>query len=120
MTEKPKLLGVVNWRTTWTSFAAAFTGLLTILAMMPYELGAVADLFPHEWKARIVIVGAAATFILRCINGAAQKDAHVAGNGTLTEPHKVSRNDGTNLVLPPDDSPEDEKPFVDITGPRPQ
>lgn len=48
-----------------TNIAAAFTSLLTVLAIVPYELGAIATIIPPAWKAPIAIAAALSTAILR-------------------------------------------------------
>lgn len=64
-----------HWRTTLTGYATAITGLLTILAAAPYELGDLASIIPPEYKARLFAVGAVATFLLRIIRGHVTSDA---------------------------------------------
>lgn len=73
-----------NWRTTLSAFGAAIFGLLTVVAALPYDLGAVANIFPPEWKANIAIAGAICTTILKVINGICQKDKSVTG-GTVQQ-----------------------------------
>lgn len=51
-----------------TNIAAAFTSLLTVLAIVPYELGALATIIPPDWKAPIAAVGVLATAILRVLH----------------------------------------------------
>lgn len=76
-----KFLGA-NWRTTASAIGAGITSLLTILAALPLELGEVATIIPAEWKAKVVVAGAAATLILRIVNGMVQKDRSVTGGTT--------------------------------------
>lgn len=73
-----------NWRTTVSGIGAAIFGFLTILAALPYELGAVANIFPPQWKVRIALYGAIAAAILKVWNSIAQKDKKVTG-GTVQQ-----------------------------------
>lgn len=50
--------------------ASAFTSALTILAVVPYQLGDLGTLIPPKWKSTVVIVGLIATTLLRSINAA--------------------------------------------------
>ena len=50
-----------------TQAAAALTSLLILLALAPYELGAVSTVIPPDWKAPIAITAALATAILRVL-----------------------------------------------------
>jgi hypothetical protein len=64
-----------NWKTTFSGIAGTLTSALTVIAALPYQLGDLATLVPPEWKARVVVLGLAATTILRIINSIVQKDA---------------------------------------------
>ena len=78
-----KILGA-NWRTSLSAFGTAIFGLLTVVAALPYDLGAVANIFPVEWKANIAIASALAAAILKVVNGMVQKDKNVVG-GTVQQ-----------------------------------
>lgn len=64
-----------NWRTTLSGWGFALSGLLAALAAAPYELGAVAEIVPPEWKPVIFKVSAVAAFLLKLINASVAKDA---------------------------------------------
>lgn len=64
-----------------TSILSALTAFLTILAALPYELGAVADVFPPEVKKYVAIIGSIATVVLRLV-----KQAQVAPPVAVTLP----------------------------------
>ena len=55
-------------RINWRALAAALTSALTILAVIPYQLGDLGTIIPPKWKATLVIVGLVATILLRSIN----------------------------------------------------
>lgn len=76
-----KLIGA-NWKTTVSATGAGLFSLLTILAALPYELGEIATIIPPAWKAKVAMISAAATLILRIINGLVQKDRNVTGGTT--------------------------------------
>lgn len=48
-------------------YGAIVMSLLTALAAAPYTLGEVATIIPPDWKAKIFVVSAIATVILRII-----------------------------------------------------
>lgn len=68
-----------NWRTSISGIGAALFGLLTMIAALPYDMGALADIFPPAWKAKIAIAAALATLGLKWWNAIAQKDKTVTG-----------------------------------------
>lgn len=51
----------------YIKIASVITGGLTMISVAPYELGQVADVFPPQVKKWAVILGTAATVILRII-----------------------------------------------------
>lgn len=51
----------------YVKIASVITGGLTMLSVAPYELGNVADIFPPELKKWTMILGTAATVILRIV-----------------------------------------------------
>lgn len=48
-------------------YGAIVMSLLTALAAAPYTLGEVATIIPPDWKAKVFVVSAIATMILRVI-----------------------------------------------------
>lgn len=52
----------------WTKLSAALASFVTVLAMMPYELGQIATVFPPAWKPYLTVIGALATVFLRLYN----------------------------------------------------
>lgn len=48
-------------------YGSIIMSLLTALAAAPYTLGEVATIIPPHWKAKVFVVGAIATLILRVI-----------------------------------------------------
>jgi hypothetical protein len=68
-----------NFRTTLTGIGAAVFSLLTILAALPYETGALANIFPIEWKPKIFAASAIAAVILKIWNSVVMKDKAVTG-----------------------------------------
>lgn len=75
-----------NWRTTLSGVGAAFFGLLSILAVAPYQLGELATFIPPEWKARVLVVSAVSAFILRLWNANVAKDARDTPAAPPTSP----------------------------------
>lgn len=71
-----------NWQTTISGVGAGIMFLLTVVAAMPYELGAIADLFPPSVKGKLAAWAAAATAILKIWNAIAQKSKNVTGGDT--------------------------------------
>ena len=65
----------MNWKTTLSGTLAAIVATLTVLAALPYSLGEIAEIFPDEWKPKIVTVGLLATLVLRIINAIQTQDA---------------------------------------------
>jgi hypothetical protein len=55
-------------------YGAIVMSLLTALAAAPYTLGEVATIIPPHWKAKIFVVSAIATVILRIIRDNVQLD----------------------------------------------
>lgn len=55
-------------------YGAIVMSLLTALAAAPYTLGEVATIIPPHWKAKIFVVSAIATVILRIIRDNVQSD----------------------------------------------
>lgn len=51
----------------WIKIASDVTAALTMLSLIPYELGQVADVFPPELKKWAVILGTGSTVILRVV-----------------------------------------------------
>jgi hypothetical protein len=51
------------------AYVDAITYALTTLAILPYTLGAEANLLSPEWKSRIAIVGLIAGTILKAVRG---------------------------------------------------
>lgn len=68
-----------SWRSSLSAIGVAIMGLLTALAAAPYQLGDVATIIPPEWKAKLFLGSAIATFILKIINGRMTKDTVVSG-----------------------------------------
>lgn len=96
-----KLFGA-NWKTTLSGIGAAFFGLLTLLAALPYQLGDIATIIPADLKGKIFTVGIIATTILRVWNSVQQKDKNVTGgtvqqtaSGNVAEPGTQSLVDRT-------------------------
>lgn len=58
-------IGMVNPK--WIKIASVITGGLTMLSVAPYELGSVADVFPPDVKKWVMMIGTAATVILRIL-----------------------------------------------------
>lgn len=52
----------------WKIVGATLTSLLTMLAALPYQLGDLATIIPPDWKAKVFVVGAIATVVLRLWN----------------------------------------------------
>lgn len=93
-----KFLGA-NWRTTASAIGAGIFSLLTVLAALPLELGEIATIIPPEWKAKVVVASAAATLILRIINGAVQKDRNVTGGTTQQTVSGAVAEPGTQALV---------------------
>lgn len=55
-------------------YGAIVMSLLTALAAAPYTLGEVATIIPPDWKAKIFVVSAIATVILRIIRDNVQSN----------------------------------------------
>lgn len=53
-----------------TGILGDLTAFLSIIAVMPYEFGAIADLFPPDTKKWVAGAGAIATVVLRLIKRA--------------------------------------------------
>jgi hypothetical protein len=71
---------------TGLGYIDGVTYVLTILAVLPYTLGAEADILPPEWKAKIAMIGLIAGGILKAIRGhitPEQKDNDADGNPDL-------------------------------------
>lgn len=68
-----------NWKTAVSGIGSALFASLTVLAALPYDLGGVALLIPPEWKAKVVVAGTVAAFVLRVWNSISQKDKNVTG-----------------------------------------
>lgn len=62
-------------KTTLASIGVALTSTLTALAALPYTLGDVATIIPAEWKTRVFVASALATFILKVVQGVVSQDA---------------------------------------------
>lgn len=71
-----------NWQTTLSGVGAALMLLLTIVAALPYELGALADVFPPNVKMKLAAWAAVATTVLKIWNALAQKSRNVTGGNT--------------------------------------
>lgn len=71
-----------NWQTTLSGVGAALFLVLTIVAALPYELGAIADIFSPDLKIAVVKFGAGATAALKIWNAFAQKSRNVTGGST--------------------------------------
>lgn len=69
-------------------YGAIAMSLLTALAAAPYTLGEVATIIPPHWKAKVFVVGAIATLILRVIrdNQSVVKDSLTTAD---TQPPKL-------------------------------
>lgn len=93
-----RILGA-NWRTTLTGWLATISGVLTTLAMLPHELGDVAEIIPANWKSRITIAGIIATALLKFINSIVAKDAAITGNGTINDPLKKVNGIRSKVVV---------------------
>lgn len=52
----------------WKALAATLTSALTILAVIPYQLGDLGTVIPPKYKGWIVVLGLVATTLLRSIN----------------------------------------------------
>lgn len=64
-------------------YGAIVMSLLTALAAAPYTLGEVATIIPPDWKAKVFVVSAIATMILRVIRDntiSAPKDSLTTDN----------------------------------------
>lgn len=68
-----------NWKTSVSGIGAAIFSLLSILAALPYETGGIANLFPVEWKPKILQISIIAALILKIWNSTSQKDKNVTG-----------------------------------------
>jgi hypothetical protein len=70
------------------SYGSIIMSLLTALAAAPYSLGEVATIIPPHWKAKVFVVGAIATMILRVIrdNQSSVKDSFTTAD---TQPPKL-------------------------------
>lgn len=97
-----KVTKMANWRTTLSGIGAAIFSLLTIIAALPYEAGGIANVFPVEWKSKILMASAAAAMLLKVINSLVQKDKNVTGgliqqtaSGNVAEPGTMSLVDET-------------------------
>lgn len=66
---------MMNWKTTLSGTLAAIVATLTVLAALPDSLGEIAEIFPPEWKPRIVTAGLVATLVLRILNAIQTQDA---------------------------------------------
>ena len=55
-------------------YGSIVMSLLTALAAAPYTLGEVATIIPSEWKAKVFVVSAIATMILRVIRDNVQSN----------------------------------------------
>lgn len=62
-------------KTTLASIGVALTSTLTALAALPYTLGDVATIIPVQWKTRVFVASALATFILKVVQGVVSQDA---------------------------------------------
>jgi hypothetical protein len=71
-----------NWRTTVSGIGSAIAAALTVLGLIPYELGSLGDIFSPKVKAFLVSVGLFATTVLRIWNAFSQKDRNVTGGQT--------------------------------------
>lgn len=49
---------------TWTDLATVISIVLTVLAALPYELGAIATVVPPDWKPKIALIGVIAATTL--------------------------------------------------------
>lgn len=69
-------------------YGSIIMSLLTALAAAPYSLGEVATIIPPHWKAKVFVVGAIATLILRVIrdNQSVVKDSLTTAD---TQPPKL-------------------------------
>lgn len=102
MTNPLERLFGANWRTSVTGIMEAIAGVLTVLAMLPYELGDLATKIDPNFKPMLVKIGLVSTFALVVINRLLGKDKSVTGNGTPQAPFLVdSGTPGLNRVVPP-------------------
>lgn len=72
----------VNWRTTVSGIGAAICSALTLLTLLPQEMGDFANMIPPQYKSKVLFAAAFAAFLLKVWNSVAAKDAVVSGNGT--------------------------------------
>lgn len=74
-----------SWKTTVSGFGAAIMSFLTILSMVPYELGELSTVIDPAWKARLTLISAIAAFLLRLINSHYTKDRNIHGGNVLVD-----------------------------------
>lgn len=95
-------MNIANWKTSLSGIGAAIFSLLTILAALPYETGGIAEIFPPDYKPKILVLSAIAAFALKVWNSMQQKDKDVTGGtvqqdttGGIVPEHKASLVDQT-------------------------
>ena len=88
-----------NWKTTISGIGAAIFSLLSILAALPYENGVLANIFPVEWKPRILQISIVAALILKIWNSMVQKDKNVTGGTTQQTTRGAVAEAGTQTLV---------------------
>lgn len=89
-----------NWRSTISGIGSSVLWALSMLALMPYDFGAVADFFPPQAKKWVALTGAASGFALKVVNSLVTKDSKVTGNGTAEIPYEVREGGESHEIAP--------------------
>lgn len=73
-----------NLKTTLTGIGSAVFSILTVMALVPAQIGDLSTILPEKYKGWIIIVGSVGAFGLRIWHSVAVKDAQVTG-GTIIQ-----------------------------------
>lgn len=90
----------INWPVLASELASEAMLGLAVVSALPYTLGDLGSVIPPEWKAKVFLVSASATGVLRIVNAVARavRAATLAGNVPLTPIQTATLN---TLATPP-------------------
>ena len=93
-----KLFGA-NWKTSVTAIGTALFAGLTWLSSVSYDQGPIAMVVPMKYRGKVAFASGAATLLLWCWNGIAQKSKEVTGGVVQQTASGAPAEPGTQTLV---------------------